>query len=91
VLEECFADLLKGLVFDDEVMDWVVDALHESHADQKKSRDDAVSRLQAEQTRLQTRLDKLYEDRVDGFIEPAFFERKTRMAGSSSANSKTDH
>jgi len=77
-LEECFADLLKGLVFDDEVMDWVVDALHESHADQKKSRDDAVSRLQAEQTRLQTRLDKLYEDRVDGFIEPAFFERKTR-------------
>jgi site-specific DNA recombinase len=78
VLEECFADLLKGLVFDDEVMDWVVDALHESHADQKKFRDDAISRLQVEQTRLQTRLDKLYEDRVDGFIEPAFFERKTR-------------
>jgi len=28
VLDECFADLLKGLVFDDQVMDWIVAALH---------------------------------------------------------------
>lgn len=76
-LEECFADLLKALIFDDEVMDWVVDALHQSHADQKKFREEAIARLQLEQTRLQNRLDKLYEDRLDGFIEPAFFQRKT--------------
>ncbi len=31
-----------------------------------------------EQTRLKNRLDKLYEDRLDGFIEPAFFQRKTQ-------------
>jgi len=37
VLEECFADLFKGLVFDDQVMDWIVDALHQSHADEKRS------------------------------------------------------
>lgn len=30
MLEQCFADLLKGLVFDDEVMEWVVDALHQT-------------------------------------------------------------
>jgi hypothetical protein len=36
VLEACFADLLKGLVFDDEVMDWIIDALHQSHADEKR-------------------------------------------------------
>ncbi len=42
VLEACFADLLKGLVFDDEVMDWIVDALHQSHADEKKFRRDAI-------------------------------------------------
>ena len=77
VLEQCFADLLKGLAFDDEVMDWVVDALHQSHADQKRFRAEAIARLQAEETKIQNRLDKLYEDRLDGFIEPAFFERKT--------------
>jgi len=26
MLEACFADLLKGLVFDDQVMDWIVEA-----------------------------------------------------------------
>ena len=38
----------------------------------------AIARLQTEQTKLQNRLDKLYEDRLDGFIEPPFFERKTQ-------------
>jgi site-specific DNA recombinase len=78
VLEACFADLLKGLVFDDQVMDWIVDALHQSHADEKKFRRDAIARLQDEQSKIQTRLDKLYDDRLDGFIEPDFFERKAR-------------
>jgi site-specific DNA recombinase len=51
------------LVFDDEVMDGVVEALHQSHSDQKKFREEAITRLQAEQTKLQNRLDRLYEDR----------------------------
>jgi hypothetical protein len=42
VLEACFADLLKGLVFDDEVMDWIIDALHQSHADEKRFRRDRL-------------------------------------------------
>jgi hypothetical protein len=39
---------------------------------------DAIARLQDEQCKIQTRLDKLYDDRLDGFIEPDFFERKAR-------------
>jgi site-specific DNA recombinase len=34
--------------------------------------------LQEEQTKIQNRLDRLYDDRLDGFIEPDFFERKSR-------------
>jgi len=34
--------------------------------------------LHAEHSKIQNRLDKLYEDRLDGFIEPAFFERKAQ-------------
>ncbi len=78
VLEKCFGDLLKGLVFDDEVMDWVIEALHQSHADEKSFRDEAIARLEAEHSKIQNRLDKLYEDQLDGFIEPAFFERKAQ-------------
>lgn len=57
-------------------MDWFVDALRQSQADEQRSREDAIARLQ--QTKIQNRLDKLYDDRLDGFIEPAFFERKAR-------------
>jgi site-specific DNA recombinase len=91
VLEACFADLLKGLVFDDQVMDWIVDALHQSHADEKKFRRDALARLQDEQSKIQNRLDKLYDDRLDGFIEPDFFETQgQRMATNSEAFSRSD-
>jgi hypothetical protein len=36
-------------VFDDQVMDWIVEALHQSHADEKRFREDAITRLQEEQ------------------------------------------
>ena len=53
VLDEGFADLLKGLVFDDQVMDWISEALHQSHADEKRFREDAITRLQDKQTKIQ--------------------------------------
>jgi hypothetical protein len=63
---EIFNDaILKGLVFDDQVMDWIVEALHQSHADEKRFREDAIIRLQEEQRRIQNRLDRLYDDRLD--------------------------
>jgi hypothetical protein len=34
--------------------------------------------LQEEQSKIQNRLDRLNDDRLDGFIEPDFFERKSR-------------
>ncbi len=86
--------MLKGLVFDDEVMDWVSEALHQSHADEKRFRDEAIARLQAEDSKIQNRLDKLYEDRLDGFIEPAFFERKAqewRQAQKRLMDQKNEH
>ena len=59
-------------------MDWVTEALHQSHADQRRFRDEAIAQLRAEHSKIRNRLDKLYEDRLDGFIEPAFFERKAQ-------------
>jgi hypothetical protein len=47
-------------------MDWIVDALHQSHADEKRFRRDALAPLQDEQSKIQNWLDKLYDDRLDG-------------------------
>ena len=48
-----------ALVVDDQVMDLIVEALHESHADEKRFREDVTVRLQEEQSKIQNRLDSL--------------------------------
>jgi site-specific DNA recombinase len=44
VLEEKFSELLEGLVFDEEVIAWATEALRQSHVDEKRYRDEAISR-----------------------------------------------
>ena len=76
VLEEQFAELLRRLKFDDEVLAWVKEALLQSHEDEKRCHDEAILRLQAEFTRLQNRIDAMYVDKLDGRIDTDFFDRK---------------
>ena len=75
VLEEKFSALLGRLSFDDEVLEWVRDALHESHADERREHEAAIKRLRAEHDRLQNRIHAAYVDKLDGIIGAAFFEK----------------
>jgi hypothetical protein len=76
ILEERFADLLKRLVFDEEVLGWVTEALRQSHDQEKRFHDEALARLQTEYGKLQNRLDAMYVDKLDGRIDAAFYDRK---------------
>lgn len=76
VLEERFTELLRGLAFDDEVLAWVTEGLRQSHVDEKHHHDDAIARLHAEYTKLQTRIDAMYIDKLDARIDAAFFDQK---------------
>lgn len=78
LLEEAFTRALEALVFDDEVLAWISQALRESHQDEQKFHDEAVAKLQAQYNALQKRIDVMYTDRLDGRIDAAFFDR---MAG----------
>ena len=53
VLEAQFTELLGRLQFDDEVLEWVREALHASHADERREHEEAIKRLQAEYKRLE--------------------------------------
>src|SRR3984893_13083391 len=75
VLERQFSDLLGRLGFDDEALEWVREALHASHADEKREHEGAVDRLQTEHKRLQSRLDAMYIDKLDGRVDATFYER----------------
>jgi hypothetical protein len=69
--------MLRGLSFDDEILSWVRDALRASHGDEKQYHADAITRLSAESTKLQQRIEAMYEDKLDGKVDAAYFEKKS--------------
>jgi site-specific DNA recombinase len=79
VLESQCTALLGRLKFDDEVLAWVREALHASHADKRQEQYEAITRLRAEWDRLQKRLDAMYVDKLDGRIDPAFFDKMSAV------------
>lgn len=77
IFEDKFADILKTLQFDGDTLKWISNALKESHKDKQKCHDEAISRLQAQHTKLTTRIDNMYIDKLDGNIRLDFFETKS--------------
>ncbi len=75
MLEEKLGSHNGHLAFDDEVLEWVRDALHESHADERREQEAAINRLRSEYDRLQNRVHAAYVDKLDGTIDAAFFEK----------------
>jgi hypothetical protein len=54
----------------------VKQALRQSHADERRDHEEAIGRLQAEHTKIQRRLDAMYDDKLDGVIDEVFFRCK---------------
>ncbi|MDE1987427.1 MAG: zinc ribbon domain-containing protein, partial [Alphaproteobacteria bacterium] len=78
VIEKEFSDVLRQMRFDEDVVPSMIRALRESHADELREHEEAISRLQAEQDRLSKRIHAMYIDKLDGKVEPAFFDRMSR-------------
>jgi site-specific DNA recombinase len=76
VLEEKFTDVLRSLRFDEEILDFVRQALRESHEDERRGHQEALTRLQTQYNRLQRWIDTAYEDRLDGRITAEEYDRK---------------
>ena len=79
LLEQQFTELLGRLHFDDEVLEWVRDALHASHADQRREYEEAIKRHQAEYKRLQDRINAMYVDKLDGVVDTAFYDKMSNQ------------
>lgn len=74
-LEQQFSAMLGQLRFDNEVLEWVREALHISHAEERREHKKAIDRLTAEHKRLQSRIDAMYIDKLDGMVSGDFFDR----------------
>jgi DNA invertase Pin-like site-specific DNA recombinase len=75
LLGERLAAALSRLRIDDEVSALIQRALRESHADERRERDEILARLRGEADRLQARLDALYTDKLDGTITSDYHDR----------------
>jgi site-specific DNA recombinase len=73
VIDSQMASVLKAIEVDQAAIDDVIRALKDSCRDERVFRESEVKRLSARQTELQTRLDKAYEDRLDGVIDDRYW------------------
>jgi site-specific DNA recombinase len=73
VVSEKFSKVLGHLAFGDEVLSWLTIGLRQSHADEQKEHEAAITRLQAEHDRLRNRVHAAYVDKLDGRIDGAFY------------------
>jgi DNA invertase Pin-like site-specific DNA recombinase len=76
VIVEQFAEQLRRLRFDPPVLDWITSALRQSHQDERRFHEQAISRLHAEYLQTQRRLDAMYVDKLDGQITSAYYDRR---------------
>lgn len=72
-----FGEAIGAIKMDNDVLDWVVSALKESHEDEIKYHSEQVSALQRRCEKLQRRLDAMYDDKLDGKIDQEFYNRKS--------------
>ncbi len=74
VIDAQMADIFKAVEVDGRTVDDVVRALKDSYRDEKDYRTTETARLVKRRDELQYRLDKAYEDRLDGVIDVGYWQ-----------------
>lgn len=77
-LAEKFGEALAKIRLDKEVLEWVLDALRNSHEDESKYHAQTIDSLQSEVRTLRDRLHAMYLDKLDGKIDAEFYDAKVR-------------
>jgi site-specific DNA recombinase len=76
-LEELLGGLAASIRIDQDIADWMIRALRESHKDEKQFHDSAVADLNRQHKLLQDRLDRMYLDKLDGKVDEQFWGEKS--------------
>jgi len=72
-------DVLDRLkIKNSRIADWMKKSLKESHQDEKHYRQTSLEELNKQYDKLQVRLDKMYEDKLDEKIKEDFYNRKEK-------------
>ena len=78
-LDRTFAVALGKFYLNDKVRVWARKALLQSHEEEEEFVHGELARLRAEQTRCETKLHTLYDDKLAGTIDQEYFESAFRQ------------
>ncbi len=70
-----FSENLSCLKFDDDVFEWIKEALTESFSDEKREYSGSIERLTKEHHTLQNRIDRMYIDKLDEKVDQNFYDK----------------
>lgn len=76
-LDKKLAELVRRVEVPSEVAEWIKEALVESHKDEKAYHGEQIKCLEAQYKKLQTRIDAMYVDKLDGKINENYFLEKS--------------
>lgn len=71
-----FAEVFRGLQMPDDVLEDIVEALRSTHKGKSEFQKTILAQYQAEHKKYQDRIEKMYEDKLDGSITESFYEEK---------------
>jgi DNA invertase Pin-like site-specific DNA recombinase len=75
-MQDQFGTILRELVIPPGVLDWLQEAVVETDLNERGARDREIERLEEQHRRVQTKLEAIYEDRLEGRISTALYDRK---------------
>ncbi|MGB6944390.1 MAG: zinc ribbon domain-containing protein [Bryobacteraceae bacterium] len=76
VMQDQFAAALKELVIPPAILQWLQESVSGSDLNEQAAREREVKRLEEQHRRLLSKLDILYDDRLEGRISPEMYDRK---------------
>ena len=75
-LERMFADEIGKLKFSDQFIGLIKQALKNAHEEEERTTKETLTRLQGEYSLNETKLHKIYDDKLEGVIPEDFFKSK---------------
>lgn len=75
-IEAQVEEMLKSITIDEQRLEWIKTALKASHQDEKEFHYKIVQSLQRQIAILQQKMDKAYEDKLEGTISESFWKSK---------------
>ncbi len=78
-IDEQISSLLSGLSLGPNTTEWLKNKLRESHQEEITFRESALNALNNNLIQVRNRLDKVYDDKIDGVIDEETYHRKRQQ------------